>query len=166
MATPKIDSIELAKFILAKLGAMPHLKLQKLVYYIEAWHLAIFEESIIRDDFEAWMHGPVCKRVWKAFRDATAPVYGMVALEPKDVRLAIKTAESSLSKDQIELIGDVLIEYGDKTSYYLECLTHSELPWREARRGVPPDAGSVETISKKTMKEFYQKALYGKSAKA
>jgi hypothetical protein len=31
-AAPKIDSIDLAKLLLAKAGPMPHLKLQKLLY--------------------------------------------------------------------------------------------------------------------------------------
>lgn len=165
MALPKIDSVELAKYILAKRGKMSHLKLQKLLYYIEAFHLAYFQESVIKDDFEAWMHGPVCKKVWNAFKEDSKPVYGLLAMPEKDARHAIRTIEEALSEDQLEIIGDVLKEYGDKSSYHLECLTHVELPWREARRGVAPDASSSNKISKRTMMQFYRKSLYGKSRK-
>ena len=39
--------------------AITQLKLQKLVYYADAWFLANFDEPLIKEDFEAWAHGPV-----------------------------------------------------------------------------------------------------------
>ncbi len=55
----KVDSLLLSEFILFKYGPMSHLKLQKLLFYAQALHLAYFDEPIIEDDFEAWVHGPV-----------------------------------------------------------------------------------------------------------
>ncbi|MFS8119254.1 MAG: Panacea domain-containing protein [Microcoleus sp.] len=34
-------------------------KLQKLVYYAQAWHLAIYGMPLFNADFQAWVHGPV-----------------------------------------------------------------------------------------------------------
>jgi uncharacterized phage-associated protein len=161
MAAPKIDSVDLAKFILAKAGPMPHLKLQKLVYYVEAWHLAIFKESIIEDKFKAWMHGPVSTKVWHAFKDAKAPVFCEIKISPALSRQALSHAQSILRPEQISLINDVLKEYGSLNAYELESLTHSEKPWIEARRGVPPDEASSNEISKDTMLKFYRQRLYG-----
>lgn len=48
-----VNSIELGNYVLSKLKEVSHLKLQKLVYYIQAWHLAIFERPLIEDTFEA-----------------------------------------------------------------------------------------------------------------
>lgn len=151
MALPQMDSLDLAEFVLAKLGKVTHLKLQKIVYYLDAWHLAVFGCPLVADDFEAWLHGPVSRKVWNRYK-ADATLYGVLAAKSD------KSAEvGKLSADQQELIADVLTEYGDKSSYYLECLTHSEEPWIEARKGVQPGESSENVISKKTMQEFYQK---------
>jgi uncharacterized phage-associated protein len=36
-----------------------NLKLQKLLYYSQAWHLAIFDRRLFPERFQAWVHGPV-----------------------------------------------------------------------------------------------------------
>jgi uncharacterized phage-associated protein len=59
----------------------------------------------------------------------------------------------------VEMISDVLAEYGDKSPYHLECLTHSEKPWLEARRGVADGEASSNPICKETTKRFYQSRL-------
>jgi hypothetical protein len=70
-------------------------------------------------------------------------------------RLRIEAAHR-LNPQQIEMIGDVLKEYGDKSAYHLEYLSHSEPPWKEARRGYDPSERSEVPISKETMKRYYQ----------
>lgn len=163
MALTKIGSVELAQYVLARSGPMTHLKLQKLLYYAQAWHLACLEEPIIDDDFEAWMHGPVCAAVWHHFKNEASPLYNEVGV-PAEQAAAIRVEiEGKLVKDQVELVGDVLAEYGDKTAYYLECLTHSEDPWVGARAGLPADAASSTTISKESIKAYYSRALYGEA---
>lgn len=44
------------------------LKLQKLLYYVEAWHAALKDKALFSNDFEAWAHGPVCKDVFIKYR--------------------------------------------------------------------------------------------------
>jgi len=63
--------------------------------------------------------------------------------------------ESMLSDEQIELINDVLDEYGDKTPYLLECLTHEEKPWKEARGSCTLSQRCTNIISEDTIKEYY-----------
>jgi uncharacterized phage-associated protein len=164
MGLTKIDSIELSRYLLAKYGGMSHLKLQKLIYYVEAWHLAYFGESIIDDDFEAWLHGPVSQKVWHNFKDFEFPLHNILVVKKDEAPEIIAYVESKIVADQKDLITDVLEEYGNKSAYYLECLTHSELPWVEARSGYPPDAKCSNRISKDTMRKFYHKALYGQPA--
>ncbi len=155
---PKIDSLLLAKYIIVKLGGMNHLKLQKLLYYIESWHLVIFDQSIVDDDFYAWVHGPVLKRVWNTYKRYSL-LYDSL---PNDLAKAsdiIDQAEAVLNSDQLDLIKDVLEEYGSKGAYHLECLTHSEKPWREARGDLPPEEPSNAAINKETMKTYYRSLL-------
>jgi uncharacterized phage-associated protein len=56
----KVNAQILADYILQKYGSMSHLKLQKLLYYCESYHLAYFDDILIPEEFEAWVHGPVC----------------------------------------------------------------------------------------------------------
>ena len=154
-----VDSVDLANFIVAKLGPMPHLKLQKLVYYIEAWHLAIFGESIIEDDFQAWPHGPVSTRIWHRFKSPESPVLGEIRLSSTTAKAVRQRFPATVTKEQNDLIDDVLAEYGDKSAYHLECLTHGEKPWQIARDGLHPAAKSTNNLSKVGMERFYKGRL-------
>lgn len=155
---PQITAEELADYVLAKNGQMSHLKLQKLLYYIQAWHLAMYGNPIFEEDFKAWVHGPVCLSVWHAAKNL-AVLHGEIAVKESEKDRVIAKVEKKLSKDQLALIGDVLGEYGGKSAHYLECLTHAELPWIEARSGIPDDQPSSNKIRKETMRKFYRSRL-------
>jgi uncharacterized phage-associated protein len=58
-----------------------------------------------------------------------------------------------------ELLNDILTIYGQHSAKYLESLTHQELPWQEARQGLPPDARSNAIIKKETMRSYYAQLL-------
>lgn len=158
MRLNKLDSIDLATYIVAKASPLNHLKLQKLLYYVEAYHLAYFEESIIDDDFEAWLHGPVSRKLWDALKPH-ANIYDNVHLK-KDKREIIKHFRGQVADEQKELIDDVLKEYGSESAYRLECMTHAETPWKEARRGYAPDDNCEAKISKDLMRNYYKQSLY------
>lgn len=128
-----------------------HLKLQKLLYYIEAWHMVFLNKPIFADNIEAWQHGPVIRTVWNHFKRHSI-LY--------DELPVCKTCTCNLSDEQRAIIDDVLDEYGDKTGYYLENLTHSEEPWQKARKS------NDQIISKIFMKQYYGARLNaGKSQK-
>lgn len=155
----KIDSMLLSEYILQRGGAMSHLKLQKLLYYIEAFHLAYFDESIIDDNFEAWMHGPVSRKVYD-----TVKGYSILYREVKYIKDSEKTPEDILpyilTNDQIEIVNDIIDEYGKLTALQLENLTHSESPWIEARIGYSAEDRCTKIISKDSMRRFYKALLY------
>ncbi len=153
----KLDSVELATYILAKLGQPTnHLKMQKLVYYVEAYHLSYFNESIIKDEFEAWVHGPVVRKIWKRFCNKSAPLYDQIRLDTYESMKIMGEVESKINDEQFDLIENIISSLGAKSGYYLECMTHEELPWKEARKNLPSEARSSRKISKETMRKFYQ----------
>jgi len=155
----ELDSIQLAKYILAKCGKMTHLKIHKLIYYTEAYHLAYFDKSIIEDDFRAWVHGPVVLNVWHELKNA-ANVYDEIKIREKFRKPAIKKVKHILHKEQYEFINAVLNEFAKRSAYELECLTHSELPWIEARGDIAANEPCSNIISKKLMKKFYREKLF------
>lgn len=152
----QIDPIDLSKHIIQyfseKNTEVNHLKLQKLIYYIDAWHNVYFNKPLIQENFEAWAHGPVVREVWNYYKG------GSVLFDPLPVE---EYVDIYVDKEQLDLINDVLEEYGDKTGYYLECLTHHEEPWRRARRGYAPGDKCEVIIDKDFAKEFYGDMLYG-----
>lgn len=145
----RVNEIELSKYIINKLAdknkRVNHLKLQKLLYYIQAWHLVYMDEPLFDSDFEAWLHGPVVRKVWDYYKSKS------IMLDDLPIE---KEVSIDLTEEQEEIINDVLDEYGDKSGYYLECLTHSELPWKEARR-----KGENTIIPKQKIKEYYESLL-------
>ena len=153
--SPKLTGIEVAPYVLSKIGRMSHLKLQKLLYYIDAWHLAFFEEPLFSEPFEAWLHGPVLRSVWNEYKGTSILNDDILPQDGYDPG----KFEEKMTPDQVEMISDVLAEYGDKNPYHLECLTHSEKPWLEARQGVPDGEASSNPICKDTTRRFYQARL-------
>lgn len=155
--TPRtVPSLSLANYLLATVGPMPHLKLQKLVYYAQAWHLAFFDEPLIADDFQAWVHGPVSRRLWDRFRDDERPLMNPIQLDKTTSRLAKREFPSQLDVSQLDLLNDVIREYGSKSAYHLECLTHSEQPWIDARKGLGIADKSARIIPKDDMARYYR----------
>ena len=151
-----IDSQLLVDYILKKYGPMSHLKLQKLLYYCEAYHLAYFDDSLINDEFEAWIHGPVSRKIYNELKDKSILYTDLSFNNSYNTEKALK---EKLTIDQFQLINDVLEELSSWTGFELENATHSELPWIEARNGYSPADRCENIISKTTMKTFYQNEL-------
>ena len=125
---------------------LTNLKLQKLLYYAQAWYLAIHNKPLFKEDFQAWVHGPALPSQYKRFkRFEWRPI-----LEEDIAKPVLKDA----------LIADHLLEivnvFGIETASSLELMTHNEKPWQEARNGIPNDQPSTSIISKESMRLFYQ----------
>lgn len=139
---------------------MSHLKLQKLIYMIEGYHLAYFNgESLFDEDFQAWTHGPVCRAVFDILKDK-AILYGDVRyVQNEGERVPTDILAESLSSEQISLINEVLDLYKDESGMTLESMTHNQKPWLEARGGLPYYAKCETVISKESMREYFSTLL-------
>jgi len=136
---------DVAAYILRQHGPMTAMKLQKLVYYSQAWHLVWDEEPLFDDRIEAWANGPVTPALYRQHR-------GLFTLQPGD---DIEGNPDVLTRSERDTVEVVLKSYGYLTAHQLSELTHSEDPWRSARAGLPVGArGNVE-ISQAAMAEFY-----------
>jgi len=135
-------------------------KLQKLLYYIEAWSQA-YDMSLIDDNFEAWVHGPVVPAVYHEYkRFGYAPIVTSYAPgESSSQRLGKLLSSPDLTSEQKDILFAVLEQYSPMSSYQLEQLSHKEQPWIEAREGCGPVDHCSESISKDTMRRFYKSLL-------
>jgi len=136
-------------------SSLSQLKLQKLLYYVQAWHLAFHGRVMFQGHFQAWVHGPVNREVFDRFRE-TKMLYSPITRD--DVRPEFNS-DTALRSEQRAHINAVLEAYGSLTGDQLETMTHREEPWQEARRGLPPDARCEKEIDETVMGNYYRKRL-------
>lgn len=134
---------DVAAYILQKKGEMTAMKLEKLVYYSQAWSLVWDEEPLFEDRIEAWVNGPVVPTLYQTHR-GMFKVSSWPDGNPK-----------ALNQKQRETIDAVLDYYGKKSSQWLSDLTHREAPWLTARKGLNPGDPSRREISHAAMAEYY-----------
>jgi len=139
------SSLDVAAYILKQKGAMTTWKLQKLVYYAQAWSIVWDDEAIFPEEIEAWANGPVVRELY----DAHKGEYRISSL-PDGCGCA-----DALTDIQRETVDAVLECYGDKSPQWLSDLTHMESPWQLARRGVPVGERGNSEISKESLGEYY-----------
>lgn len=153
-----IDILVLSEYIIKHYGPMSHLKLQKLLFYCDAYHLAYFEQELVKDEFEAWVHGPVCRKVYDSFKDKSI-LYSDIEYNYVPGSIDVDAEFNKLTTSQQELVKDVLNTLSTWTGLELEQTTHSELPWIKARQGYGEADICHSIISKDTTKEFYKKEI-------
>ena len=134
---------DVAKYILAKRGSMSTWKLQKLIYYSQAWHLVWRDEPLFSDPIEAWANGPVVRALYDGHR-------GRFSIDDWNLGDA-----NALGGGEQKSVDAVLAAYGDLSGRQLSFLTHSETPWREARGDLEPTARSDAEITQSSMQAFY-----------
>ena len=134
---------DVAAFILRELGEMTTMKLQKLVYYSQAWSIVWDEKPLFRERIEAWANGPVVPELWKEHRQE----YSVSTWPRGDA--------DRLAAEQKETVEAVLRYYGPKSSQWLSDLTHMEEPWRDARKGLGPGERGNAEISVGSLLAYY-----------
>ncbi|MGH0414327.1 Panacea domain-containing protein [Bacillus cereus] len=123
-----------------------HLKLQKLTYYAQAWHMVILGRALFEEKIEAWVHGPVSPELYNQYRH-----YGYQIISEIGLR------EYAFEEDTLEVLNAVWKTYGDKDAKDLEKLTHSEEPWQSARAGMPASMSGNNEITITSMKDYYSR---------
>lgn len=132
------------------------MKLQKLLYYVQAWTAAVTGEGAFHETVKAWQDGPVVPEVWHARKER--------ATRRPDTQQGID--EIQLSPTVSGVIDLVLEQYGDLTGADLSVLTHQEAPWRETWGDRAYDDRGNDPIPIALMGAFYrdERALAGWSA--
>ena len=121
-----------------------NLKLQKLLYYMQGFHLAAFDNSLFRDSIEAWEHGPVVPPVWREYTRFGA----------NPIRLERIEGVPLFSERQHGFLEDVFQRYGYYSGSGLRNITHQEPPWIDAW-----EHGQNTIITHKSMREYFKTKL-------
>jgi uncharacterized phage-associated protein len=134
---------DVAAYILKHIGKMTAMKLEKLVYYCQAWSLVWDERPLFGEEIQAWANGPVIPDLYCVHR-------GMFYVDEW-----AQGNPDALDADASETVDIVLDFYGPKSPQWLSDLTHMELPWREARHGLTDDERGSNEITIASMAEYY-----------
>lgn len=117
-----------------------NLKLQKLLYYIQGFHLAIENKRLFNEDIYAWQYGPVVPDIYHKYKDNGAEVITAIT--------AFDFKKEKFTKFQIELIEEVYSVYGQFSALKLMNMTHEEAPWKTTKIG--------ELITDKKLTSFFK----------
>ena len=119
------SAIDIAKKIVCRTDVLhgdtiSNLKLQKLLYYMQGFHLAWFGTPLFNERIEAWTYGPVVPVVFQEFKR-----YKQRAINPERYSDSLV-----LSGEEQQLFDRVYNEYNRFSAVTLMNMTHTEGPWK------------------------------------
>lgn len=129
---------DVAQYIVKNHGAMTVMKLQKLVYYSQAWSIVWDDDVLFHQKIEAWDNGPVVRDLWEATRGS---------FRVSDIP---NGNSKRLRNYQCKTIDKVFKFYGHRDAQWLSDLTHMEDPWRDAY-----SEGQNAEITPEALSEYY-----------
>ncbi|MDB9511038.1 DUF4065 domain-containing protein [Kamptonema animale CS-326] len=140
------NALDIAKYFITLASPededlITNLKLQKLLYYAQGFHLVLFGKPLFAERIEAWQYGPVVPDIYRLYKQ-----YEVNSLpQPDDFNIALYDRETQ------ELLNEVYEVYGQYTAPTLMRFTHQELPWKETLLN--------EEISHDLMKAYFETQL-------
>jgi len=102
-----------------------NLKMQKLLYYAQGFHLAIYNEPLFPEKVLAWQYGPIVEEIYyeySEFSDGSIP-------KPRRIN------QKALSDEEKNFLREIYQVYGQYSALRLMQLTHSEPPWNTTKIG-------------------------------
>lgn len=145
--TYSISVFDVAAYILKKLGNMTTMKLQKLIYYCQAWSLVWDEKPLYKEDIEAWANGPVVRELF---------AYHKGQFEVSKILIGNPDCLENYQKDSIDSVLDF---YGNKSAQWLIDLAHKEKPWKITREGLNELQRGNKVIKLDVIADYYSSLL-------
>ncbi|MGA2677789.1 MAG: type II toxin-antitoxin system antitoxin SocA domain-containing protein [Sedimentisphaerales bacterium] len=121
--------------------SISNLKLQKLVYYAQGFHLAIEDKPLFDEPIEAWKYGPVIPTLYHKYKGSES---GPIS-KPDNIDL------DKYSPKVKSLLNDVYEVYGQFSAWKLACLTHDEPPFKNTPMN--------SVINQQAMKDYFKTLL-------
>jgi uncharacterized phage-associated protein len=144
MDTHTYEATDVAKFLIHTAheygDTITHLKLQKLLYYVQGSYLALQNHQIFKEDILAWKNGPVVYSVWNMFKHYHAEPIN----EPDD--------DTGIDGLNAEIIKEIYRKYRGFTAGQLVSKTHDENPWK--------DSDSDDVISVDSIQDYFTNNVY------
>ncbi|MEV8437134.1 type II toxin-antitoxin system antitoxin SocA domain-containing protein [Actinosynnema sp. NPDC051121] len=143
------DVHDVAAALLDATGPESPMKLQKLLYYAQAWHLAEHGEPLFDARIEAWRRGPVVPEVYHRHQGRS------------EVRAWEEGDPGRLAERERAVVASVVDRYGHFTRHQLSDMAHDEEPWRAARDGLPESEPGNAPLSHEVMARYFRRLTSG-----
>ncbi len=135
-------ALDIARKILARVDVehgdtISNLKLQKLLYYVQGFHLAYFGEALFSEDIVAWTYGPVVPVVYDMYKK----------YRKRDINTAGISDDLVLEPQEAALFDKVYLEYSRYSAVALMQMTHSSGPWSKHAFG--------EVLPKNEIRDYF-----------
>lgn len=123
-----------------------NLKLQKLLYFLEAIYMVLSEENKLFDEeFYAWDFGPVNDVIYKKYK-----YFGSMPLP-------CEYSVSDIPEENKKYIIQLYNNFGEYKSFDLVGISHQEgSPWYKINEKYKSDIPDNEVISKESTKEWFR----------
>lgn len=152
-----VDYIQLSNYIIMtcnKSGkSISNKKLQKIMFYCQAYHIAKYKEDLISNDFEAWKHGAVLPVLWREYS-----CYGYNDIYTYDEN-EYNNIRHTFGEYLCDFLDRVIGKFSFLSADEIEEINHNELPWQEARKGYAPNENCNNIISKSSINNYYSQLL-------
>lgn len=133
-----LSAHDVAREVRRRLPDAGDVRIHKLAYYCQGWHVAWAHEPMFSEAIEAWANGPVVADLWHdEKRDRPRPP----AQEPDDRQLAVLVY--------------VVERYGRYTGRELVRMTHLEDPWRDVSETEDPWAVENPEITLEALRAWF-----------
>ena len=110
------------------------MKLQKLVYCLHGWHLAITDKPAISEDFEAWPYGPVEDSLYHMFKPfGNSSINQYAPSWDGDTQTALVVSKDN-NAEFYGILDFVIEKYMPFSALQLSAMTHQPgTPWSKAK---------------------------------
>lgn len=144
---------------------LSHLKLQKILYYSQAWYMVNFKDEMLFSEVpQAWVNGPVYPSVYDRFK-----AHGVYTNLPEKLNFNSTREdiynERNLPEQEVKFLEAMLNHYSVMSEEKLVLLTHSDSPWNIARGDLKPWERSINEIDLEGIKDYYTRRVNGKKEK-
>lgn len=102
-----------------------NLKLQKILYLIQAYFLMQTKKPCFSEEIEAWDFGPVIPEVYRRYKQ-----FGSTDIQIRC--LSIEETQKGFGKEDRKRINAVIDKFADFSAADLTILTQNQMPWIEA----------------------------------
>lgn len=141
-----IEIYIVASYIINKCSDITPLALQKILYYSKGFFYAFFNSELYSDECEAWIHGPVYRKIYDKYKEFK----GNVIVEKNKYDF-----ENELNEIKREYLDVIIKCFGYYSGNALEKMTHFEIPWLNARKDLLPNESINKIIENEIIKEYF-----------
>lgn len=118
-----------------------NLKLQKMLYFAQAAHLALYDSKLFNEDIKAWKYGPVVEPVYRTYR----------GYKNKPIPFEKGSREAIPDPETQEFLKGIWELFDKYSAVELMHIAHKHKPWKDVYR-----ENEDVTITPAAMRDYYK----------